>query len=109
MSSRMRVTKGHTGKRRSHHHLKTPRLSKCANCGADHLRHKMCPECGYYRGKLIVDMLAKTEKKLKKAQADTQEAGENKPKKADKKTEEKTGKKVAKKTAKKKEEKKGNE
>jgi len=66
MSSRMRVTKGHTGNRRSHHHLKTPRLSKCANCGADHLRHKMCPECGYYRGKLIVDMLAKTEKKLKK-------------------------------------------
>ncbi len=62
----MRVTKGHTGNRRSHHHLKEPRLSKCANCGAYHLRHRVCPECGHYRGKMIVDVVAKQEKKMQK-------------------------------------------
>ncbi len=80
MSSRMRVTKGHTGNRRSHHHIKEPRLSKCANCGAYHLRHRVCPECGYYRGKMVVDVVAKQEARLKKMQAKTAttEASSNK-------------------------------
>ncbi len=72
MSSRMRVTKGHTGNRRSHHHIKEPRLSKCVNCGAYHLRHRVCPECGHYKGKLIIDVVAKQEARLKKLQTKTQ-------------------------------------
>ncbi len=77
MSSRMRVTKGHTGNRRSHHHLKTPRLSKCVNCGAYHLRHRVCPECGHYRGKMVVDILAKQEKKIKKQAQEGQASAES--------------------------------
>ncbi len=66
MSSRMRVTRGHTGNRRSHHHIKEARLSTCGNCGALHIRHRMCGECGFYRGRMVIDILAKKQAKLKK-------------------------------------------
>ncbi|MBI1269599.1 50S ribosomal protein L32 [bacterium] len=26
-------------------------LSKCSNCGAPSLPHRICPECEYYRGR----------------------------------------------------------
>ncbi len=51
----MRVTKGHTGNRRSHHKVSAPRLVKCSNCGAFHQKHRVCLECGFYRGKQIID------------------------------------------------------
>ena len=66
MSSRMRVTKGHSGNRRSHHGLKAPRLSKCANCGAYHQRHRACLECGSYRGKSIVNVKNKVAEEIVK-------------------------------------------
>jgi large subunit ribosomal protein L32 len=34
--------------------LDNPSLSKCSNCGAVKQPHKVCPECGFYNGKLIV-------------------------------------------------------
>jgi large subunit ribosomal protein L32 len=36
--------------RRSHHALAAPGRSKCANCGAAKLPHRVCGECGHYRG-----------------------------------------------------------
>ncbi len=66
MSVRMRHTRAHTGNRRSHHALTAPRLSKCANCGAAHLRHRACEKCGTYRGRTVIDVVAKLEKKTKK-------------------------------------------
>lgn len=65
----MRVTRSHRNNRRSHHALKEPRLSKCSNCEAAHLRHRMCGECGNYRGRMVIDVVAKTEKRLKKFEA----------------------------------------
>lgn len=59
MSSRMRVTKGHTGNRRSHHALVAPRLSKCSNCGDYHQRHRICKECGFYKGIKITSFESK--------------------------------------------------
>ena len=63
MVVRMRHTRAHTGNRRSHHALQEPRLSKCENCGALHLRHHMCASCGKYRGKLVLDITAKAAKR----------------------------------------------
>ncbi len=60
MSSRMRVTKGHTRNRRSHHKIDAPRLSACSNCEAYHLRHRACQECGSYKGKQILAKKAST-------------------------------------------------
>lgn len=75
MSVRMRHTKGHTRNRRSHHALKAPRISACPDCGAPHLRHKMCETCGKYRGKQVVDVMAKIEKKNARIKAKAKELG----------------------------------
>lgn len=69
MVIRMRHTRGHTANRRSHHALKAVALSDCAHCGAKHRPHHMCLECGYYNGKQVVDMKAKTEARLARMNA----------------------------------------
>jgi large subunit ribosomal protein L32 len=63
----MRHTKGHTRNRRSHHALGGPRLTKCVNCGAQHLMHRVCENCGKYRNKVVIDVEAKLAKKTDKA------------------------------------------
>ncbi|MCK5019784.1 MAG: 50S ribosomal protein L32, partial [Candidatus Peribacteraceae bacterium] len=63
MTVRMRHTRSHTRNRRSHHALKTPRLSKCDKCGALHLRHRMCTNCGFYKGREVIDVMSKILKK----------------------------------------------
>ena len=42
-------------KRRTHDKVIAPTVSLCSNCGAPVLYHRVCPECGYYRGKLAVE------------------------------------------------------
>jgi large subunit ribosomal protein L32 len=66
MTVRMRHTSGHTGNRRSHHGLKEPRLSVCPDCKALTARHSACLSCGRYRGRVVIDMVAKLEKKQTK-------------------------------------------
>jgi len=50
-----RQSKTRTRKRRTHYTMEAPTLAVCANCGAMHIYHTICPECGYYRGKLAVE------------------------------------------------------
>ncbi len=69
MVVRMRHTKGHTANRRSHHALKGARFVACSKCGAQHLMHRVCTNCGNYRGRMVVDTLKKEIKKTKKAEA----------------------------------------
>jgi len=45
-------------KRRTHDKAELPTLAVCSNCGATHIYHTVCGECGYYRGKLAVEKLA---------------------------------------------------
>ena len=59
MVIRMRHTRAHTKNRRSHHALETPTLAACSNCGAKHRPHHMCLECGYYKGRQVMDLAAK--------------------------------------------------
>jgi len=42
-------------KRRTHYKAEAPNLVSCQNCGTTVLFHRICPECGYYRGKLAVE------------------------------------------------------
>ena len=77
MSVRMRINRGATGRRRSGHGLEEPRTSTCSNCKAPHLRHRMCSECGHYRGRLVTDVAAKVEKKVEKQKARRQDIGDD--------------------------------
>jgi len=65
MTVRMRHTRSHTQNRRSHHALSKPALSKDES-GNFHLRHRLSKVTGTYRGKKIIDLAAKLEKKAKK-------------------------------------------
>ena len=40
--------------RRAHHALKGPKLVSCPNCGESRLPHRVCPECGHYKGRIVV-------------------------------------------------------
>ena len=75
MSSRMRITSGKTRSRRSHHGIKTPRLSRCPKCGSLHLRHRMCDTCGNYKDRQVVDINAKIVKKNERRIAKMKELG----------------------------------
>jgi large subunit ribosomal protein L32 len=65
----MRHTRATTGDRRSHHALTGPRLSKCQKCGEAHLRHHACANCGTYKGREVIDVVAKLGKREQKAKA----------------------------------------
>ena len=49
-----RQSKTRTAKRRTHDKAVAPTLAICPNCGAWHVYHTVCGECGYCRGKLAV-------------------------------------------------------
>ena len=53
-----RISKTRRDKRRTHYKLTPRTISACSNCGAGHQRHRVCPECGYYRGQLAIEKKA---------------------------------------------------
>jgi len=46
-----RHSKARRDSRRAHDHLKPPALSLCPNCHETKLPHRVCPHCGFYKGK----------------------------------------------------------
>ena len=65
----MRHTSGHTRNRRSHHALKVARFETCKDCNHKHLMHRVCGNCGKYRGRVVIDVLKKAVKQAKKLEA----------------------------------------
>lgn len=61
-----RHTKSRRDRRRAHQALKKLLLVPCSHCGELILPHRVCPSCGYYKGKMVVDVLAKLDKKERK-------------------------------------------
>lgn len=49
-----------------HIFLQAPVLSVCERCGKAKLPHAVCPNCGFYKGKEVVNVLEKLEKKERK-------------------------------------------
>lgn len=58
-----RISKGRRDRRRAHDALKAMNLVQCNNCGEMRLPHTVCPSCGYYQGREIIEIEAKKEKK----------------------------------------------
>lgn len=46
-----RHTRARRDRRRAHDFLDTMSSSSCPNCGAVKMPHRVCPSCGFYRGK----------------------------------------------------------
>ncbi|MCD6415311.1 MAG: 50S ribosomal protein L32 [Planctomycetes bacterium] len=66
-----RTSKSHKRKRRSHQALQAPNIPKsqkvraavgrstkffCSNCNQPKLPHAVCPNCGFYRGKSLIEV-----------------------------------------------------
>lgn len=50
-------------RRRTHWKLSGIALIECPQCKSPKLPHKICPVCGHYNGRLIVDFEARKAKK----------------------------------------------
>jgi large subunit ribosomal protein L32 len=49
-------SKSRTGKRRAHDHLAPPAVGSCPNCGEPRPPHRVCPKCGFYKGRVVIEM-----------------------------------------------------
>jgi len=63
---KQRHTKSRRNKRRANLYIEAPFLSKCPKCGKPVLPHTVCPNCGYYKGREMVNVLKKLDKKERK-------------------------------------------
>lgn len=75
-------TKAAKGQRRSHHAIKETKFTSCPKCKEKILPHRVCPKCGSYNSRQVMEVIDKKDKK-KKDQA--QKAPKEKVEKEDKK------------------------
>jgi large subunit ribosomal protein L32 len=38
--------------------LRLPQLHNCPQCGAPHVPHRVCPACGFYKGRQVITVQA---------------------------------------------------
>ncbi|MFO7636463.1 MAG: 50S ribosomal protein L32 [Clostridia bacterium] len=50
-----KISKQRKRKRRTHWKLEAPGFVRCPQCHTFKLPHKVCKECGYYKGKQVVN------------------------------------------------------
>jgi large subunit ribosomal protein L32 len=51
-----RHSKARTRKRRAHDALRQPQTSICPNCQEPRMPHRVCPKCGFYKGREVVQV-----------------------------------------------------
>jgi large subunit ribosomal protein L32 len=49
-----KTSKSKCDKRRTHQKVEALNLSTCSQCGEAKPAHKVCPNCGYYKGRPVV-------------------------------------------------------
>ncbi len=52
---RNRTSNARKNNRRSHHAKKPKNLTACNHCGAHRMPHCICPSCGTYSGRTMVE------------------------------------------------------
>jgi len=60
-------TRSKVGKTRMHKYIKRVVLSLCQKCKKPILPHTACKNCGYYKGKEVINVLAELSKKERKS------------------------------------------
>lgn len=75
----MRHTKGHRNERRQHLKLWQVNAASCPKCKSSVSPHTVCANCGTYRGRQMIDVLAKLtkrERKQKEKELEHKESGD---------------------------------
>jgi large subunit ribosomal protein L32 len=49
-----KTSQARRNQRRAHHALKVPNLVACPNCDELRIPHRVCPNCGFYKGRTVV-------------------------------------------------------
>jgi len=84
MVPKQRKTKSRRNQRRSHLSLSKKNLVKCSHCSRMILPHRMCQFCGYFKGRQIIDVMAKLSKRERKEKQKQEQARLEKSKKSKK-------------------------
>ena len=58
-----RHSKTRRDKRRTHYKLDPPTVLECPRCHAPRLPHHACPSCGFYNGRLVLEVKEREKKK----------------------------------------------
>ncbi len=53
---KQRISRHRQGNRRRHHFLKPPQLVECRNCHQMRRSHHVCPNCGMYNGRQVLEI-----------------------------------------------------
>jgi large subunit ribosomal protein L32 len=53
---KQRISRARQGNRRRHHFLKPPQLVECRSCHQMRRSHHVCPNCGMYRGRQVIQI-----------------------------------------------------
>lgn len=64
-------------KRRTHWKLRLAALGACSHCAKPIIPHRVCPFCGHYKGKPVVDLTAKTQRIQEKKEAKAKAVAQN--------------------------------
>ncbi|HYV86711.1 MAG TPA: 50S ribosomal protein L32 [Patescibacteria group bacterium] len=51
-----RHSRARRDKRRAHDALVRPGISRCTNCDEPRLPHRVCPHCGFYKGREVIEV-----------------------------------------------------
>lgn len=71
-------TSSRRDKRRTHIYLKFPHLIVCPNCKREKLPHLVCPFCGFYKGRKIMEIKKMKKEKEKKRKEEEKKEREKK-------------------------------
>lgn len=56
MEPKRKTSKSKRNMRRAHDFLTPPSLSECPQCHEVKMPHHVCPACGYYKGKEVIEI-----------------------------------------------------
>lgn len=58
-----KLSRGRRDRRRAHDALVATNLVQCSNCGEMRPAYTVCPNCGYYQGREVIEIEKETKKK----------------------------------------------
>jgi len=58
-----KLSPGRGARRRAHDALEAANTVACSNCGTVILPHTVCPNCGFYKGREVIEIKKKEKKK----------------------------------------------